>query len=188
MKSNQTHTNTHTHTTVLRLYGFCPGQPGWAGTRRNIHPLTPIVVIIHPLSASFIYYDPWHPPAQSMHLTVFFHNLQVFFGLPLGLAPSTSYSIHFFTQSLSSFRNTCPYHRNLFCCSIEIMSSNTSFCLNPLSYNLSVPNIRYRRSSLVFKSLMYLTKVHGLYLIFYLHPKINILFNDILTSVFDIWL
>jgi len=43
-------------------------------------------------------------------------SLQVFFGLPLGLAPSTSYSIHFFTQSLSPFRNTCPYHRSLFCC------------------------------------------------------------------------
>jgi len=27
---------THTHTTVLRLSGFCPGQPRWAGTRRNI--------------------------------------------------------------------------------------------------------------------------------------------------------
>ena len=34
-------------------------------------------------------------------LTVFLHNLfQVIFGLPLGPAPSTSYSIHFFTQSL----------------------------------------------------------------------------------------
>jgi len=29
--------------------------------------------------------------------------LQVFFGLPLGLALSTSYTIHFFTQSLSFF-------------------------------------------------------------------------------------
>ena len=28
-----------THTTVLRLSGICPGKPGWAGTRRNIHPL-----------------------------------------------------------------------------------------------------------------------------------------------------
>jgi len=28
----------HTHTTVLQLFGFCQGQPGWAGTRRNIHP------------------------------------------------------------------------------------------------------------------------------------------------------
>jgi len=33
------------HTTILRLFGFCPGQAGWTGTRRNIHPLTPIVVI-----------------------------------------------------------------------------------------------------------------------------------------------
>ena len=59
-------------------------------------------------------------------------SLQVFFGLPLGLAPFTSYSIHFFTQSLSSFLNTCPYHRSLFCCSTEIMSSNPSLSLNPL--------------------------------------------------------
>jgi len=75
-------------------------------------------------------------PVQSTRLTVFFHKLQVFFGLPLGLAPSTSYSIHFFTQSLSSFHNTCPYHCSLFCCSTEIISSNPSlstvyleFCL-----------------------------------------------------------
>ena len=33
---------TITTTTILRLSGFCPGQPGWADTRRNIHPLTPI--------------------------------------------------------------------------------------------------------------------------------------------------
>ena len=32
---------------------------------------------------------------QLMCLAVFFHNLQVFFSLPLGLVPSTSYSIHF---------------------------------------------------------------------------------------------
>ena len=38
-----------------------PGLPRWAGTRRNIHPLTPILVIGHPLSTSSIYYDPQHP-------------------------------------------------------------------------------------------------------------------------------
>jgi len=43
--------------------------------------------------------------------TTSFH---VLFGLSLGLEPSTSYSIHFFTQSVSSFRSTCPYHRKLF--------------------------------------------------------------------------
>jgi len=46
--------HTHTHTTILWLYGFCPGHPRWAIARRNIHPLTPIMVISHPLSASFI--------------------------------------------------------------------------------------------------------------------------------------
>ena len=35
-------------------------------------------------------------------------SLQVLFRLPLGLGPSTSYSMHFFTQS-SSFRYTRPY-------------------------------------------------------------------------------
>jgi len=35
---------------------------------------------------------------------------------------ATSYSLHFFTQSLSSFCRTCPYHCNLFCCSTKIMS------------------------------------------------------------------
>ena len=42
--------------------------------------------------------------------TTSFH---VLFGLPLGLALSTSYSIHFFTQSLSSFRSTCPQKKTL---------------------------------------------------------------------------
>ena len=59
-------------------------------------------------------------------------SVQVFFSLPLGLAPSTWYSIHFFIQSLSSFCSTCPYDRNLFCCSHKIMSSNSSLSLNLL--------------------------------------------------------
>ena len=59
MVQKRIHTHTqHTHTAILWLTGFCPGQPRWAATRRNIRPLTPIVVISHPLSASSIYYDP----------------------------------------------------------------------------------------------------------------------------------
>jgi len=49
-------------------------------------------------------------------------SLQVLFGLFLGLEP-TSYSIHFSSQSLSSFHNTCPHHHNLFYCRTKIMSS-----------------------------------------------------------------
>ena len=57
------HLNNTTTTTILRLSGLCPGQPG-AGTRRNIHPLTPIVVINHLLFASSIFYDLRHPPCS----------------------------------------------------------------------------------------------------------------------------
>jgi len=40
-----------------RFMALCPGLPGWASTRRNIHPST-ILIIIQSLSASSIYYDP----------------------------------------------------------------------------------------------------------------------------------
>ena len=59
---------------------------------------------------------------QSSRTTSF----QVFFGLPLGLEPSTSCSIPCFTQSSSSFRNTWPYQRSLFCCNTNAMSSTPS--------------------------------------------------------------
>jgi len=62
-------------------------------------------------------------------------SVQVLFGLPLGLAPSTSYSIHFFTKSFY-FCSTCPYHRNLFCCSTKIISSNPNLSLNSLYLEL----------------------------------------------------
>jgi len=44
--------STHTHTHVR------------ACVRAHLHPLTPIVVINHPLSASSIHYDPCHPPCS----------------------------------------------------------------------------------------------------------------------------
>jgi len=56
-------------------------------------------------------------PVQFMCLTVFFRNISPSFVWSTSWPGTlTSYSIHFFTQS-SSLRSTCPYHRNLFCCS-----------------------------------------------------------------------
>ena len=63
---------------------------------------------------------------QSSRTTSF----QVLFALPLGLKPSTLCSMHFFTQSSSSFRSTCPYQRSLFCCNINAMSSTPSLSLS----------------------------------------------------------
>ena len=70
-------------------------------------------------------HSPTHHPNQHPSFTSFFHHilrsiapslfkmlawqsfyttsLCILFGLPLGLEPSTSYSIHIFTQSVSSF-------------------------------------------------------------------------------------
>ena len=61
-------------------------------------------------------------------------SLQVLFGLPLGLGPSASYNMHFFTQSPSSFRSTCPYHRSLFCCSTSAMSFIPSLSVSSFTY------------------------------------------------------
>jgi len=80
-----------THTTVLRLFGFCPGQPGWAGTRRNMHPLTPIVGIKYPylLPPSTTIHDILR--IQSTCFTVFFHNLSPSFLW----STSWPYTLHF---------------------------------------------------------------------------------------------
>ena len=77
-------------------------------------------------------------------------SLQVLFGLPLGLAPSTSKSMHFFTQSFSFFVNTCPDHLNLCLCITVIISSIPRLFLNSLLENLSV--ILAPRSHLLFSS------------------------------------
>ena len=72
----------------------------------------------------------------------------------LGLGPSTSYSIHLFNQSSSSFQNTCPYHHSLFRCSTNVMSpipnlpqmivtqSNQTLC-NRNSYGFTLSFLLY---------------------------------------------
>jgi len=55
---------TMTHNNNNCFTALCPGLPGWASTRRNIHPLT-ILIIIQSLSASSIYHDQQHPPCSN---------------------------------------------------------------------------------------------------------------------------
>jgi len=120
--------NTHTHNHLTVFVQDYLGGPVSEET----------VAYSHPSWSPDILYQL--PPSTTIHcillvqftcLTVLFHNsLQVLFGLPLGLEPSTSYTIHCFTQSFSSFCNTCPHHCNLFCCSSEIMSSIPNFSLS----------------------------------------------------------
>jgi len=85
------------------------------------------MVINHPLSASSIY--PWYP-LRSIYMpdSLFPQSLSKF-SLVYLLAWHPPLHTPYFIQSLSSFRSTCPYHRNLFCCSTEIMSKVANFNL-----------------------------------------------------------
>ena len=108
-----------------------PGEPVPEETFTHSHlPWSSIIPYVLPQSIT-IY---GILPVQFTCLTVLLHTFQVFFSLPLRLAPSTSFSIHFFTQSLSSLRSTCE--GNLFCCSTIIMSSNPSLSLSTLYLEL----------------------------------------------------
>jgi len=91
-------------------------------------------------------------PVQFTCLTVFFPQSHSKFSLVYLLAWHPP-SIHFFTQSLSSFCSTCPYHCNLFCWNTEFMSSNPSLSLNPLLGTLScslTPHIYLTIQCLIF--------------------------------------
>ena len=70
-------------------------------------------------------------------------SLQVLFGLPLGLGHFTLYSMHFFTQSSSSLRSTCPYHCSLFCCNTNAMSFIPNLSLSSLLGNLSMAATKF---------------------------------------------
>ena len=112
----------HTHTQ--------PFNGLWSGTTRvgqyqkkhspthtHTDHRTSVIIFLHlqqSMASTLFILRAW----QSSHTT----SLQVLFSLPLSLRPSTSYSVHFFTQS-SSLRSTCPYQRSLFCCNTSAMSS-----------------------------------------------------------------
>ena len=108
-----------------------------------IHPLKPILIISHSLSSFML----WSIASSLFNLhvsqTFCIASLQVLFGLPLGLESSTTCCIHFFTQSLSFFCNTCPYHHNLFRCSTEIMSSIPSLSLISLLKLCSLHSVAF---------------------------------------------
>jgi len=126
------HTHTHTHTQTQ------PFNDLWSMTLRvgryhkkhsptHTHPdhWTSFINFLHLLrsTASYLFsLRAW----QSFSTT----SLQVLCGLPLGLGPSTSYTVPFFTQSSSSFHSTCPYHCSLFCCNTNTMSSIPSLSLS----------------------------------------------------------
>jgi len=114
---------------------LCPGLPRWASTKRNIHVLTAIPIINHCLCASSIYCDPWHPPC-SIYMPE--SNLCPSFLWSTSWSVSLHFTIHtLFHPIIVFFHSTCPCHRNLFCCSTEIISPYPGLSLNSLLGTLS---------------------------------------------------
>jgi len=129
---------TTTTTTTTILWPFVWDYPGEPVPEETLtHP---------PSSSSSSLYQPL--PSTTIHsilrvqimcLAIFLHNLSP---CPLW---STSWSgaLHlifrtFLYPTSVCFRNTCPYHRNLFCCNMNIISSIPSLLLNSLLETLSL--------------------------------------------------
>ena len=114
----------HTHTHTRPFNGLWSGTTRVGRYQKELSPThtypnqrASFITFLHlqrSMASSLFNLCGW----QSSRTTSF----QVFFGLPLGLEPSTSCSIHFFTQSSSSFRNTRPYQRSLFCCNTNMQT------------------------------------------------------------------
>jgi len=138
-----THTHTHTCTHTQPFYGSLdfvrdnPGEPVPEETFTHSHSSWSSIIsicflhLLRSMTSSL-----FNPRALQFFSTI---SLQ-FFGLPLGLSPSTSYSIHFFTQSLSSFCNTCPHIATCFAvvtrlCHLILVSLST--LLGTLSCNFT---------------------------------------------------
>jgi len=108
-------TQTHTHTQLFngplsRTTQVGRYQKKHSPTHTHADHQTSFIKFLHflrSIASSVFNLCAW----QSFSTT----SLQVLFSLPLGLGPSASCSIHFFTQSSSSFHNTCPSHHSLFC-------------------------------------------------------------------------
>ena len=106
LPSTNQHPHTHTNSVLTAIF---PGETGLAGCPQLLHLFLDCT--------SF-----WDRPKSSMSFLTQSH--RVFFGRPLCLIPSTSHIIQRLTQSLSSFRSTCPNHLNLLFLIIKLTCSN----------------------------------------------------------------
>jgi len=116
-----------THSVLMAIF---PGEPGLTGC--------PLILLLHLFLDWPSFSD--RPKLSMSYLTQSHH---VFFRHSLGLIPSTSHVIQRFTQSLSSFRSTCPNHLNLLFLIIKLTGSYPKSSLSSslffLSFNLT-PN------------------------------------------------
>jgi len=121
-----------------RFTTLCQGLPGWAGTRRNIHPLT--YPDHHAIFVSFFHLLLFKLHAWQSFCTTSVH---ILFGLPLGLEPSTSYSMHFFTSQCLLFATHAHAIATCFAVVPRLyhLSLSLSSLLGTLSFTLTYLNL-----------------------------------------------
>ena len=118
--------NTHTHT-HNRLTAFGPGLPG---TRKNIHQLTPILIIGHPLSSSSIYNDPWHPLCSLFILSSTFRTLSSFPNCFSNLLiPPPCFLVSAWTFCHSTYVLSCFHHYTFHLLPVIIYTQAFPICL-----------------------------------------------------------
>ena len=93
---------THTHN---HLTAFVRDSPGRPVPEKNTHPLTPNLIIGHPLSSSSIYNDPWHPLCS-------FHVLDNPLGQPLSRSSLVFFLV--LAPELHTPYISSPNHHHLF--------------------------------------------------------------------------
>ena len=134
----------HTHTTVLQLSGLWPGQPGWAGTRRNIHLsyLSWSSVILYLLPASITIHG--NLPVQLTCVTVFFHNLSPTFLRSFSWPGTLNFILHTFLHHCLLF--AAHAHTTATCFAVVPRLCHlilVSLSLNPLLGTLSCSLMPY---------------------------------------------
>jgi len=120
-----------TITNILQLSGLCRDnmdEPLTEETftthtyRGHQSSLICFLHLLHSMASAFFNLRAWQSFSQSLSK---FSLVNLLVWHPPLHTPYTSSPNH-------SFRSTCSYHLNLFCCSTEIMSSNPTLSLNHL--------------------------------------------------------
>ena len=125
--------NNNSNNSLMSLY---PGRPRVS----QVHSHPPCLCGYYTTSLIKFLHFLWSIASSLHNCRVWqsFYDLAIFLGLPRGIMTSTSKSMHFFTQSFSSFLKTCPYYLNLCYCITVIISPIHSLALNLLLKNPSV--------------------------------------------------
>ena len=87
-------------------------------------------------------------PVQFMCLPIFLHNLSPSPLWSTSLSGALHFMLHTFLHPVYFFWNTCPYHRNLFCCSTRITKIRAQKCSSSIGLHYGDASLPFSSSSM----------------------------------------